>query len=305
METTHALSAREIIKSFGATTAVNKVSIDIACGEIVALLGKNGAGKTTFLDIALGLQQADKGQATLFGMPPREAVRRSLVGVVQQTGALLEEYTVRQCLGVFAAAHIHARDIDEILAETRLTALAKRPIRKLSGGEKQRVRLALALLPDPRLLILDEPTAGMDALARRDFWALMRQQATNGRTIIFATHYLAEAEDFAQRTIVIKDGSLVADAETFALRQHYARNVLRICVSNRARTAVEDIVSNTGDLEPGSVTWNAVNGSGDNELVIRSHNTDALARHLLAIDGTSGLTISASSLEDVFAHLTA
>lgn len=302
-----AIEATGIRKSFGTTKAVDGVDLTVTTGSIAALLGKNGAGKTTLIDIILGLQRPTTGTVRLFGMAPRDAIRRSLVGVVHQTGALLTDYTVRQALTVFAATHTHTLPLAEVLAETHLTSLAGRRLGKLSGGEQQRVRLELALLPDPELLILDEPTAGMDATARREFWALMRAQAERGRTIIFATHYLAEAEEFAQRTIIMKAGRLAADAPTDVLRRTGALRTLRILTPSthrdeaRARLAAlaapgpEHIIR----VEP------VPSQEGLDEVTVQTEDTDEAARQLLAMDGAHGLEIAASSLEDTFAQLTA
>ncbi len=299
------IEATDVVKKFGHVTAVNGISLSVPRGQIMALLGKNGAGKTTFIDIVLGLQAATEGRVQVFGMSPRDAIRRSLVGVVHQTGALQEEYTVSQCLRLFAAAHASRADLDTVLAETQLTHLARRTIRKLSGGEKQRVRLALALLPDPQLLILDEPTAGMDATARREFWDLMRHQADRGRTIIFATHYLAEAETFAQRTVVIKDGRVVADGETDELRRATAVNTVRVLVPASDEATAHAALAALGDADIRSVESAPYNGSGDVEFVVRTTASDTVARALLAIASAHSLEVTASSLEDTFAQLTA
>jgi len=176
----------EVTKDYGKVRAVNALSLDIPRGQIMALLGKNGAGKSTLIDIILGLQAPTSGTARVFGLAPRDAIRRSLVGVVLQTGSLPVDYTVAEALRLFGSTHDAHVDYGTILEETQLAHMSGRVIRKLSGGEQQRVRLALALLPDPHLLILDEPTAGMDATARREFWDLMRTQAERGRTLAFS-----------------------------------------------------------------------------------------------------------------------
>ncbi|MFC7581651.1 ABC transporter ATP-binding protein [Schaalia naturae] len=312
----NALPALEILhvtKVFGSTRAVDDVTLSIPAGQVLALLGQNGAGKTTLIDIALGLQHPDPaggdadgaaGTARLFGMAPREAIRRSLVGVVHQTGALLPDYTVGQTLRVFRGMHARPLPLEQVVAQADLADLVGRRVGKLSGGEQQRVRLALALLPDPALLILDEPTAGMDALARRTFWRLMRAQADAGRTIVFATHYLAEAQDFAERTVIVKDGRILTDAPTDDIRHLDTSCSLRISVDEdgpaaRGRTDLErDLRALPGagdwliEWPPGAVT---IQGSG----------LDDAARLLLSVPGAHDLEIVPSSLEDVFAELTA
>ncbi|MDO4791057.1 MAG: ABC transporter ATP-binding protein [Buchananella hordeovulneris] len=319
-----AIEISAVTKKFGSTTAVDHLSLTIPTGQIVALLGKNGAGKTTLIDIVLGLQNADSGQVKLWGATPRAAFKRALVGVVHQTGALLTDYTVGQTLEQFAGTYATSLPMDQVLEATRLTHLCKRRVGKLSGGEQQRLRLALALLPDPLLLILDEPTAGMDASARREFWDLMAAQAASGKTIVFATHYLAEAEEFAQRTVIMKDGAVIADAPTGELRRMASSRTLRAVVPAGKRAEVEAALA----VLPGAeVAWSEApagvgeNGGGqldgqlegrgagqglaERELLhVHTEQTDALARALLAIPGVRDLEIEAASLEEAFTRLT-
>lgn len=294
-----ALEAREVHRAFGATKAVDGISLRVEPGEVVALLGRNGAGKTTLIDMALGLQHPDSGTTSLFGMTPRAAIRRSLVGVVHQTGALLPDFTVGQTLRVFAGTHSRPLPLGQVLAQTDLSHLAGRKVGKLSGGEQQRVRLALALLPDPLLLILDEPTAGMDALARRDFWRLMSAQASAGRTIVFATHYLAEAQDFAQRTVIVKDGRVIADAPTEEVRHLDSSRSLRIRIDEGDRAVLEPRLR----ALPGATDWLIEWPEG--AVTIQGSDLDDAARLLLAHPGAHDLEVVASSLEDVFTSLTA
>lgn len=295
----HAIEAHGLRKSFGSTLALDGVDLEIPTGQIVALLGKNGAGKTTLIDIVLGLQHPDDGTATLFGMTPREAIRHSLVGVVQQTGALLPSYTVSQTLRVFGGAHAHPLPYERVLAEADLTHLAKRRVGKLSGGEQQRVRLALALLPDPLLLILDEPTAGMDAVARLRFWDLMRGQAEAGRTIVFATHYLAEAQEFAERTIIVAGGRIRVDAPTDEVRRMDTTRTLRMDADDTVDSAA---LTHALRGLPGAGGWLVEFPPG--ALTIQGPSLDDAARLLLSTPGLHDLEIVASTLEDVFTSLT-
>ena len=213
-ETTPALQATNIHQSFGHVDALRGVNLTLMPGEIVALLGVNGAGKSTFLDIVLGLATPTQGDISVYGMSPREAVRRSLVGAMLQSGALPRDGKVRNTIDLVAAMHADPIPTDELLERTNLTKLAKRPLNKLSGGEVQRVRLALALSGNPDFLILDEATAGMDALARRAFWDTMHAEAAEGRTLLFATHYLTEARKEADRIVIIDAGKVLLDAPT-------------------------------------------------------------------------------------------
>ena len=201
--TTPALRATNIHQSFGSVDALRGVSLTLNPGEIVALLGVNGAGKSTFLDLVLGLAAPTQGEISVYDMSPREAVRRSLVGAMLQSGAMPRDDKVRNTIDLVASMHANPIPTDELLERTNLTKLAKRPLAKLSGGERQRVRLALALAGNPDFLILDEPTAGMDALARRAFWETMR-----------AEHYLTEARKDADRIVIIDEGRILLDAPT-------------------------------------------------------------------------------------------
>ena len=186
----------------------------LAPAERVGIVGVNGAGKSTFLDIVLGLATPTQGDISVYGMSPREAVRRSLVSAMLQTGSMPRDGKVRNTIDLVAAMHANPIPTDELLERTNLTKLAKRPLNKLSGGEVQRVRLALALSGNPDFLILDEATAGMDALARRAFWDTMHAEAAEGRTLLFATHYLTEARKDADRIVIIDAGKVLLDAPT-------------------------------------------------------------------------------------------
>ena len=198
-------------KSFGPLTAVDDVSLRIERGEVVALLGPNGAGKSTTIDLALGLARPSSGSADLFGMTPREAISDGLVGAMLQGGALLPNLTVSQSVALIAAAHRHPLSVPEALERARVTDIAKQKVGKLSGGQLQRARFAVAIVSDPELLVLDEPTAAMDVEARHAFWASMRDLTDTGRTVVFATHYLDEADAFADRIIILDRGRIVAD----------------------------------------------------------------------------------------------
>lgn len=292
--------------------AVNGVDLQIARGEVVALLGPNGAGKTTTLDMLLGLTEPNEGGARVLGKTPRHAVEAGQLSAVLQTGGLLSDITVGETVAVIAGFH-HATDrVAEVMDRTGLTPIARRRVGKCSGGEQQRIKFALALLPDPDVLVLDEPTAGMDVNARRHFWDVMREDANAGRTIIFATHYLEEAEQFARRTVVMNHGKIVADGDTSQLRASLGgRTVTAQIAEGSAETviaAVHELAVNSEapdceapDSEAQSrETEIRVDGG---RLSVRTPHSDELAARLLQL-GATDLEITAPTLETAFTTLT-
>ncbi|MEU1539188.1 ABC transporter ATP-binding protein [Actinacidiphila glaucinigra] len=200
-----------VSKSFGQVRAVDDLSLTLHPGETVALLGPNGAGKSTTLDLLLGLRVPDSGTVEVFGTTPHRAIAEGRVGAVLQSGGLMEEVTVRELVRLACDLHPRAHPVAEVMAAAGLKSIADRKVDKLSGGQEQRVRFALATAGASDLLILDEPTTGMDVSARQAFWEAMRGQVEQGRTVLFATHYLEEADAVADRVLVLQGGRLVAD----------------------------------------------------------------------------------------------
>lgn len=223
-----ATGLRKAFRSTGGTTvvAVDDVDLTVHPGEIVAFLGPNGAGKTTTVDMLLGLTAPDAGTIEVYGASPGDAVRQGRVSAVMQTGGLLGDFTVGETVRAIAALHGRSDRVEVVLERTHLTDLAGRRVEACSGGEQQRLKFALALLPDPDLVVLDEPTTGMDVAARQEFWRAMREDAARGRTIVFATHYLAEADEFAERTVLMAHGRIVHDAATADVRATYGGHTL-------------------------------------------------------------------------------
>ncbi|NHU86263.1 ABC transporter ATP-binding protein [Kocuria sp. JC486] len=279
----------------GKVRAVDGVDLTIDSGEIVALLGPNGAGKTTALDMILGFTSPTSGTCLVYGGSPRHAVQHGRVSAVLQTGALLDDLTVRETLAMIATQHSHHMPIDQALDRAGATSFADRKVSKCSGGEQQRLRFALALLPEPDLLILDEPTAGMDVNARRDFWAAMHAEAERGRTIVFATHYLEEADQFADRIVVMGAGRILADGTTEEIR---ALGGLRT-VSVRWNSDDGDAATALAEI-PGA---ESVRGEGE-RTVFTGPDTDAIAHHLLTHTKSSDLLIVQVPLEEAFVGLT-
>ncbi|HKD76809.1 MAG TPA: ABC transporter ATP-binding protein, partial [Ktedonobacterales bacterium] len=206
-----AVHLENITKTFGAVRAVDGIELEIRRGETVALLGPNGAGKTTTISILLGLLAPTTGTVEVFGMSPAEAISQSRIGAMLQEGKLMPGVTVGEFVDFVRGLHPNALPKDQLLEIAGLRRLLNRHIDKLSGGETQRVRFAMAIAGDPELLVLDEPTAAMDVEARREFWVSMHAYAALGHTILFATHYLEEAESSASRVIIIARGQIIAD----------------------------------------------------------------------------------------------
>ncbi|WP_326842410.1 ABC transporter ATP-binding protein [Streptomyces sp. NBC_01558] len=209
--TTSVVGFESVTKSYGDVRAVDALTLDLHPGETVALLGPNGAGKSTTLDLLLGLKNADSGTVRVFGTSPREAIVAGRVGAMLQSGGLMDEVTVGELVKLACDLHPRPYRVTDVLSRAGITQIADRKVNKLSGGQEQRVRFALATAGDSDLIVLDEPTTGMDVTARQAFWATMREQADQGRTVLFATHYLEEADAIADRVLVLHRGRLLAD----------------------------------------------------------------------------------------------
>ncbi|MFB6438459.1 ABC transporter ATP-binding protein [Streptomyces sp. NPDC056411] len=205
------VSFRQVDKSYGAVRAVADLNLELHAGHTVALLGPNGAGKSSTLDLLLGLRSPDSGTVSLFGTTPQRAIEQGRVGAMLQSGGLMEGVKVRELVTLARDLHPRGHPVDQILATAGITDIADRMVDKLSGGQEQRVRFALATAGANDLIVLDEPTTGMDVSARQAFWGAMRRQAQEGRTVLFATHYLEEADEIADRVIVLHRGRVLAD----------------------------------------------------------------------------------------------
>jgi ABC-2 type transport system ATP-binding protein len=289
------VALRGLTKRFGTVTAVDGLDLTITPGEIVAFLGPNGAGKTTTIDMVLGLSRPDEGSIEVYGMAPRTAVARGLVAAVMQTGGLLKELTVRETVQLTAALFAHTRPVEEVLARAGIAEIGDRRVGKCSGGQQQRLRFAMALLPEPELLILDEPTTGMDVEGRRDFWSAIRADAARGRTVLFATHYLEEADAYADRVVLVSHGRVVADGTSAEIRA--------LSSGRRVSATWEGIGT------PEAATLRSLPGVEDVELrgdtvLVTAADSDAVARHLLTATPARDLQITSRGLEDAFIALT-
>jgi ABC-2 type transport system ATP-binding protein len=284
-----------LVKRFGEVTAVSGLDLTVRPGEIVAFLGPNGAGKTSTIDILLGLSRPTEGAVSVFGLSPADAVAHGRVAAVMQTGGLLKDFTVRETVQLTASLFRHPRPVEEVLERAGITAIADRRVGKCSGGEQQRLRFAMALLPEPDLLVLDEPTTGMDVEARRAFWSAIRQDAAQGRTVLFATHYLDEADAYADRIVMVRKGQVVADGSPAEVRAMASGRTVRAHLPG----ADGPVRAALGAL-PG-VTSVEVRGES---VLIRCSDSDSVLRHLLDRTDARDLEVSAHNLEEAFIALT-
>jgi ABC-2 type transport system ATP-binding protein len=282
-----------LTKSYGQVHAVRGIDLTIARGETVALLGPNGAGKSTTIDMLLGLTRPDSGSVSLFGRSPAAAVAAGAVGGMLQTGSLAEYLTVREVVAMVASVYPKPLGVDEALRLTGAAAFASQRTNGLSGGQAQRVRFAIALVANPDLLLLDEPTAAIDVEGRREFWATMRAVAAAGKTIIFATHYLEEADAYADRIVLLTRGQIVADGPANEIKAKASGRTIRATLPgvDPARLAAL----------PG-VTSAELRGDG---VVLACSDSDAALRALLSMfPAVHDIEVLGAGIEDAFLALT-
>ena len=286
-----------LVKSFrgpqGPVAAVRGIDVSIAAGETVALLGPNGAGKSTTIDMMLGLTRPDSGSVSLFGRSPGESVAAGAVGAMLQTGALIRDLSVRELITMVAALYRHPMDVEEVITLAGLEEAAPRRTQKLSGGQTQRVRFAVALVSDPDLLVLDEPTVSMDVEGRRDFWTAMRAYAARGKTVIFATHYLEEADANADRAVLMARGRIVADGPTTEIKARVGSKTIRATLSD---VEVAELATLPGVA--------AAERHGDS-VILRCSDSDGAIRALLERHPSArDIEITGAGLEEAFLELT-
>jgi len=281
-----------VTKDFGDVHAVRGLDLTLEQGEVVAFLGPNGAGKTTTIDMVLGLSRPTTGSVEVLGLQPRQAISRGLVSAVMQTGGLLKDLSVRETVAYTASLFATTAPVDDVLRTAGIEGIADRKVAKCSGGEQQRLRFAMALLSDPALLLLDEPTTGMDVEGRRAFWSAIRSDAERGRTVLFATHYLEEADQYADRIILISHGRIVADGTGSQIKALAAGRTVRATLPG----ADARVLGALPGVESVDIRGEAV--------YIHAKDTDAVARHLLTATSAHDLEITARGLEDAFLSLT-
>jgi len=286
-----------LVKSFRSADvtveAVRGIDVAVAAGETVALLGPNGAGKSTTIEMLLGLTEPDGGSVTVFGRSPNEAIADGAVGAMLQTGALIRDLSVRELVAMMASLYPAPLDVDEVLALTGLEPVARTRTQALSGGQVQRVRLAVALVSDPDLLVLDEPTVALDVGSRRAFWTTMRDFAGRGKTVFFATHYLDEADANADRVVLMAAGRVVADGPPAVVKTMTGGRTIRATLPGAEVAALERLPGVTRAERRGDA------------VVLACADSDAAIRALLAAyPAARDLEIGGGGLEEAFLELT-
>ena len=284
----------QLSKSYGQVRAVRSIDLMIAPGETVALLGPNGAGKTTTLDMMLGLTRPDRGTVSVFGVPPDAAVRAGWVGAMLQTGSPPDLLKVREAVTLVASYYPHPLPVEDVLRLTGAAEFADQRTTKLSGGQTRRAYFALALVGNPDLFILDEPTAGIDVEGRRDFWQTMRSATERGKTIVFATHYLEEADAFADRIVLMARGRIIADGPATEIKAQAG--------SRKIRATLPGVdVASLGAL-PGVI---GAQRHGDAVILSCSDADMAIGALLRTYPAARDIEVRGESLEEAFVELTA
>ncbi len=213
------VSFENVSKHYGSLKAVDGLTLDLRPGETVALLGPNGAGKSTSLDMLLALRKPTSGKIAMFGSDPYHAVKSGRVGAMLQSGGLMPEITVGELVTLVAGFHPRPIPPETTMKRAGIADIADQRVDRLSGGQTQRVRFALAIAGDCELIVLDEPTTAMDVETRQLFWANMKAEVAEGKTLLFATHYLEEADQAADRILVINRGRLLADGTPAEIKE--------------------------------------------------------------------------------------
>jgi ABC-2 type transport system ATP-binding protein len=279
-----AIEVNGLRKSYGDFEAVRGIDFNVTCGEVFGLLGPNGAGKTTTVEILEGYRHRSQGRVSVLGEDPGERSRRlrARVGIVLQSTGLYRHIRVREALSHFGAMYPHPRSVDEVISLTGLEGKEDSVVRTLSGGQLRRLDLALALVGDPELIFLDEPTTGFDPAARRNAWETIRSLKQLGKTVLLTTHYLDEAQALADRVAIIKDGKIVVEGAPRDLGASAGPAPYLVAYRNGGGGLVERRVD-------------------DPTRLLHELTGEALARGARL----EGLTVTRPTLEDVYLELTA
>src|SRR5437762_13151399 len=291
IHTTLPATLAKVSKNYGDVIALNEVSLDIHPGELTALLGPNGAGKTTAVKLLLGLAAPSNGIARVFNADPRDAANRARTGAMLQVARVPETLRVREHIALFSAYYPKPMPFADIVAAAGLAGIESRKFGELSGGQKQRVLFALAICGDPDLLILDEPTVGLDVEARHLLWQEIRNLLDRGKTVVLTTHYLEEADALADRVAVINKGSIIAEGTPTEIKSRTAGKKIR-CITQLSLDVIRKMKG-------------VVDVKTDREAtVIQANDPESVLRGLLSLDlDVSGIEVTSAGLEDAFLAL--
>jgi ABC-2 type transport system ATP-binding protein len=283
VESAPAILVRDLHKSYGEVHAVQGIDFDVARGEVFGLLGPNGAGKTTTVEVLEGYRERTSGIVSVLGHDPSSRPRalRERVGIVLQSSGTYRHVTVRELVTHWAGLYRAPRDVDEVIGHAGLRECEDVRARRLSGGQARRLDFALALVGDPELIFLDEPTTGFDPAARRAAWETIRALADLGKTVLLTTHYLDEAQALCDRVAIVKDGRILAVG---------APSQLGVGASSRYRVSWR---TESGEL--------VARETDDPTALLHQLTSAALARDV----GVRDLSVTRPSLEDVYLELTA
>lgn len=292
MGSAHAiLQAKDLHKSYGKVKAIQGVNFTIDQSGVVAILGQNGAGKTTLIQCALGLEKSSSGKLITLGQDPGHLKAKQQTGVILQDADLPDLLTAREQITLFASYYPKPFSVEEVIALCNLSDFADKRYKKLSGGQKRRVQFALAVIGNPQLIFLDEPTTGLDIDARRNLWQVIRDFAAKGKTIVLTTHYLEEADALADRIMVMNSGKIVADATPEEIHKQVRGTTVR-CQTQLSESQLQSIT--------GVVTVNIAGRFSE----LRCEDVNAALADLLARDPSlTDLTVSQPKLEDIFTQL--
>jgi ABC-2 type transport system ATP-binding protein len=283
------IEARDLVRIYPGVRAVDGISFAVAAGRCFGLLGPNGAGKTTTLEMLEGIQTPDSGQV-LFRGRPLDRSYREVIGIQFQATALQDFQTVREALSMFRSLYPRCADRDELVRLCNLREILDRDTRKLSGGQRQRLLLAIALVNDPELVFLDEPTTGLDPQARRNFWELVETVRARGTTVILTTHYMEEAERLCDEVAIVDRGRIVTQGYPAALvREHFPSRAIRLPAAAWPAEA---------SLPSSALVRHA-------EIELFADDVAAAIGHLVSIGADlSELRVATPNLEDLFIKLT-
>lgn len=293
--------ANGIRKHYGAVEAVAGIDVTVTAGEVVAVLGPNGAGKTTTIELLAGLRRPTAGDVRVFGQRPQHPDVRGRVGAMPQHAEVPESLTVAELIRLVGRYYPYRLPVDDVLGRADLTAKRKARVGELSGGQRQRLSFALAIAGDPDLLFLDEPTAAMDVEVRREFWEQVHGFADLGKTVLFSTHYLNEADAFADRIIVIHHGRVLQDGAPAAIKAVVATKTVRVATDCPLET-----VRRVAGVEHAALDHDTVNmPAGLARIVVGTNAPEHFLAQLLAAGHRlHDLTVVDTDLETAFVRLT-